>query len=209
MLNLTKLGAVILGILLVLNCGPKSGSSQSAKIAKNFVAEVATLDSMTVASLNRTGSYSDIESALKELKSWLESNRVNPAGTPFVFYYDDLQGVPPESCNWAVCIPIPATTRSDKKTGITVSKLPAMIVAWTIHTGGYGNVQDTYDKLLEWIDEEGYEVTGPAVEFFLSHDELPEDSMVTKVGFVVQPQPASELEEEEEEEEGEFVDDEG
>lgn len=207
MLKTMKLGAVILGILSVVNCGPKSGNCERAKTAKDFVAEVATLDSMTVASLNRTGPYSKIGSALKELKSWLDSNKVNPAGTPFVFYYDDSQCVPPESCNWAVCIPIPATALSSKKAGIIVSKLPAMSVAWTIHTGGYGNVQDTYDKLLEWIDEEGYEVTGPAVEFFLSHDEMPLDSMVTKVGFVVQPQPESELEDEEDE--SESVDDDG
>lgn len=193
-----KLVVIILGVFLLLNCGPKSGKPDGSKPVQEFGAQIETLDSMTVASLNRTGPYSGIGNALKELNGWLEANNVTPAGAPFVLYYDSPQVVPAESCNWAVCIPVPQTTPSDQKAGVVVNKLPAMDIAWTIHTGGYDNVQSTYDKLLEWIDEEGYEVVGPAVEFFSTEENVPVESMKTKIGFVVQPQPDTEMEEESE-----------
>ncbi|MGQ9678142.1 MAG: GyrI-like domain-containing protein [bacterium] len=191
----------MLAFLWVVNCSPRSDQSESVKSAEKFVAAVETLDSMTVVSLNRTGPYSNVLSTMKELKGWLESNKVEPSGTPFVFYYDGPHSAQAESSNWAVCIPVPATTLSNnEKNGVVVTRLPGMYVAWSVHTGRYENVRDTYDKLLEWLDEEGYVVTGPAVEFFISEDDVPADSMLTKVGFVVQPQPELELEEQEDQE---------
>lgn len=198
MVDKLKLTAVVSCFFLLFNCGPKSDKPESTKPAQEFVAQIETLDSMTVASLNRTAPYSDIGNAMNELSEWLEANKVTAAGAPFVFYYNSPQQVPAESCNWAVCIPVPAATTSGHKGEIVVNKLPAMDIAWTIHTGGYDNVQSTYDKLLEWIDEEGYEVVGPAVEFFLTNENVPVESMKTKIGFVVQPQPDNEMEEESE-----------
>lgn len=195
MIDRLKSIALVFSVFVLLNCGPKSGKPESSKLVQDFVAQVETLDSMTVASLNRTGPYSSIEPALIELNDWLKSNNITPTGVPFVFYYDNPQTVAPESCNWAVCVPVPAATTSGQMGAIVVNKLPVMDIAWTIHTGGYENVQSTYNRLLEWIDEEGYEVVGPAVEFFLSEKGTPAESMKTKIGFVVEPQPESGIEE--------------
>lgn len=186
MLDVFKI-VCLLGIgIAVIGCGSKS--PQTAIKSEDFVASVETLGAMTVAILNRTGTYSEVGGAIKELQDWLKKNNLFPSGVPFAFYYgEDSTSVSSGSVSWAVCIPISAEVPLVEKSDVVIKKLEPMEVAVAIHNGGIDKIGLTYEKLENWIDDQGLEVVGPSLEFFISDSTTPVDSMRVKIGFVVAP----------------------
>ncbi|MEO0070284.1 MAG: GyrI-like domain-containing protein [candidate division WOR-3 bacterium] len=189
-----KIVFVFAVVVFLISCGAKE---EKAKPVEQFAVKLETLPAMTVATLNRTGPYSEVKQAMTDLMTWLEANKVTPAGQPFTLYYDSPADVSPESCSWAVCVPVPPETKGDEKSGIDINALGPITVAFTIHTGGLEKISETYDKLTNWIDEQDLVIAGPAVEFYLSGGEVPSESIKVKAGFVVQPVPDEEGDKEE------------
>ncbi len=185
--------------VIVLGCG--SGKKPAQAVRESEVV-VETIPALTVVTVNRTGPYSEIGNVIKEMMAQLEKKGIVPAGAPFAFYYNSPEMVPPESCEWAVCIPVPAGTSGDAQAGIAVRVLEPMEVAVAVHTGGWDKVSATYQQVMDWIDDNEWEIAGPAVEFFLSPADGSPDSMRTKVGFIVN----TALDEEEDFEEEESID---
>lgn len=198
--NITKAAIIFINLILLFQCGGKKEEISATR----FAAEVESLSERTVASLERTGPYKNIGATLNELSARLDRENISVTGTPFIVYYNDPARVPQESLNWAVCIPVPAGVTVNPQSGIKIEKVPATLFAATIHVGGYEQIADTYDRLEDWIDEQGLMITGPAMEFFLSPDNTPSESMQIKVGFVVESVPDSIVDDGEKDEEGEY-----
>ncbi len=191
----------------ILGCASEKKKDTVAREKQVFVEEIPA---MTVVTVNRIGSYSEIAKVITETIELLERKGISTTGIPFAFYYNSPEMVPPESCEWAVCIPVPAGTSGETQAGMNVRVLEPMEVALAFHTGGWDNVSATYQQVMEWIANNDWEIAGPAVEFFLSPAEDGPDSIRTKVGFVITIVENNEdYEEEEEIEDGESTGDEG
>jgi len=172
--------------MAIIGCGPKKEKAEKPKPeAPKFAATVEKLDAMTYACLNKLGPYEGTGEALKALMSWTGTANVQPAGTPFGLFYDDPAQVKPESLKYAVCVPVPAGTKPDKKAGIEVKKLEPCEIAVTVHTGPYATVGATYAELRKWIGEQNLEIAGPGIEFYISPATAAPESLKTKVGFFV------------------------
>jgi effector-binding domain-containing protein len=193
--KIARCGLVLSALVILAGCGARTEKPQASE---QFKAELEVLDSMTVATLNRTGPYAGVGAAMQELMAWIEANKIATTGAPFAMFYNAPGEVPPESCSWAVCIPVPENTKPDEKSHIGVSRLPVMDVAFTLHTGSYDKIQATYERLSDWIEDEGLMISGPAIEFYLSPGNVAPESIKVKVGLVVQPLPDSVDEEEQE-----------
>jgi effector-binding domain-containing protein len=180
--NITLIAIIALGVMLV-QCG---GRKEQAR-APVFAGEIETLAERTVVSLERTGSYDNIGKALEELSAQLAAEHLNPNGVPFAIYYNEPGSVPEESLSWAVCIPVESGITLSTQSPIKIVTIPEAVFASTVHTGGYEHIAENYDRLEDWIDEQGLMISGPAMEFFISNKDVPAESMRTKVGFVVEP----------------------
>ena len=76
-------------------------------------------------------------------------------------------------------IGFPVSKQFDDRGNIKASQLPIGKVAACIHLGPYENMKSTYDALNEWIQQNGYEPTGIAIEYYYNDpkDVKPEEIM--------------------------------
>lgn len=167
----------------VIGCG--GGKKEApAKPTAVIEASIKTIEPVTVVSLAKKGSYKEVGKTIADLISWVMTKKVNMMGAPFAVYYDDPSKVAPESARYEICIPVAPETKGDNQ--FVVKNLPAMEVASTIHIGSYDKVGSVYGKLAAWITEKGYDIAGPAREFYLNNPtSVPVESLKTEIQFPV------------------------
>lgn len=103
-----------------------------------------------------------IGEAYQAIAQYLANHGEQPAGPPFAAYYNtDMQYLDVE-LGFTVTKSIPGDH------DITSSKLPGGKAAMAVHIGPYCDVEPTYDALMQWIKDNGYEWTGVAYEFYLN-----------------------------------------
>ncbi len=165
-----KLLAVLAIVLFICTCGGPKKETPNKPVttaAPVFAATIKTVDSMTVISIAKNGSYSDVGKTIGELMTWVIAKKIRMTGNPFGIYYDNPAKVTPESTRYEICLPVSKDTKSDNI--IKVKQLPKMEVASTIYMGSYDKIGTAYEKLTNWITEQGYIITGPSRELYFSN----------------------------------------
>ena len=103
-----------------------------------------------------------IGEAYQSIARYLAKLGEQPSGPPFAAYYNmDIQDLDVE-LGFTVTESIPGDN------DITSSKLPGGKAAKAVHLGPYCDVEPTYDALMQWIKDHGYEWTGVAYEFYIN-----------------------------------------
>jgi effector-binding domain-containing protein len=93
---------------------------------------------------------------------YLESLGKAPAGAPFVIYYNmDMEDLDME-------MGFPVSGVLPGKGEIEYREIPAGKYATCLHTGPYNELGAAYEALTKWVNEEGYEVSGTAYEYYLN-----------------------------------------
>ncbi|MEO0082248.1 MAG: GyrI-like domain-containing protein [candidate division WOR-3 bacterium] len=177
--------AACFAILVMVGCGSKAPQPAGKTEEPKFTASVKMLNETNVAYLTRTGPYAGVGQAINELFAWLEKCQVKPAGGPFAVFLTGFE-VPQESAKWEVCVPVPAETKGDKD--VAVKAMPATQIAAALYIGPYDKVGPVYEQLMKWVDENGYVVAGPCMEFYLSDpSKTPAESLKTEITCIVKP----------------------
>jgi effector-binding domain-containing protein len=74
---------------------------------------------------------------------------------------------------------------------VQIRELPAATVASTIHKGGYSGLSGAYQALMQWIEANQYQISGPEREIYLqgpAEDNMQDDpNCVTEIQFPVEP----------------------
>ena len=184
--NLLHIAAALIVVAVMVGCG---GGQKPAEVQKpaepTFIAQVKTSEPMVVAEMAKVGPFAGAGDAVGALMKWIGDKKITPAGAPFGLFMDDPAKVKPESLKWMVCVGVPDGTKGDKKAGIAVVKMPGQMIASTIHAGAYATVGETYSRLMQWVDQNKYEVAGPSVEYYTNPAGTPDSLLKTEVGFVV------------------------
>jgi len=94
----------------------------------------------------------------------LNEQKARMIGPPQALYHD------PEfkERDWdiEVCMPIADDVTPGKR--VKVHNLSAVeTMACVVHTGSFATIGEAYDALAKWIDENGYQITGPGRELNL------------------------------------------
>ena len=130
---------------------------------------------------------SDQGSLWGELMDYFNQQKTRMMGPPMAIYHD------PEARerDWdiEVCIPIADEMTPDER--LNVYSLQAVeAMACVVHTGPFATLPQAYDALAKWIDENGYQITGPARELNLRLPDRPGDqndpNTVNEVQFPVE-----------------------
>nr|WP_281034003.1 GyrI-like domain-containing protein [Methanosalsum zhilinae] len=116
--------------------------------------------------------------AYHKIMEYMDSINVQPMDVPFVIYYSmDMENLDVE-----MGFIVPA--KVEGKDDIRSSTIPGGREASFVHKGPYAASEQGYIKLLEWIKEQGEEVTGVSYEFYYnSPEEVPEFELLTKIVF--------------------------
>jgi DNA gyrase inhibitor GyrI len=121
---------------------------------------------MTVAYAERRGSYSGIGETMLELKQWIDSRGIEQAGYPLCLFYDNPGETPPAELRSEACIPV--TKEFGPEGRFLMKVLEETDVAETRHDGPPVDFGKTYGPFLEGLLNQGYNLNGPAREYFMS-----------------------------------------
>jgi AraC family transcriptional regulator len=156
--------------------GPIQGSP--GKVA------IETLPAMTVIALPMTGSYDQHEKALRTLMEYVGPRGAVVQGPPFGIYYSDPTQISADSLQWEVCVPVVAGTKADGP--FLVRDMGEMQAATVLCTGPFDKTATCYAALFDWAAQNGYTITGPAQEHWLSDPRtVKPEKRETRIAFPV------------------------
>ena len=118
-----------------------------------------------------------------ELLEYCEKNNVQIAGTALAIYH----GVGTRQGDWDIEVCFPIEVDHTLSGDVKISILPAVdVMACTIHTGSFHTVQKSYTRLSEWIEKNGYHITGPSRELNLRLPNIPSNQNDTDAVIEIQ-----------------------
>lgn len=121
---------------------------------------------LLVAAVERKGSYSVIGESMLELQGWIDSNGIEQAGYPFCLFYDNPTETPEPDLRSEACIPV--ARPFEPEGNYKMKEIAESQVAETRHQGPPGEFAGTYGPFLEGLLDGGYQILGPAREYFMA-----------------------------------------
>ncbi len=131
-----------------------------------------------LAYIEHTGDYSKIpyQDDIQELYGWAKENKVRPGFYPIGIFHDPPDITSPDKLRSEVGIQVYSRGRSQGK--IRVREVPAMKVATISHKGPASEYPKTYDTLRRWVQNNGYEWAGPAIEVYTRKPKIVGDETI-------------------------------
>ncbi|UCG38539.1 MAG: GyrI-like domain-containing protein [bacterium] len=141
---------------------------------------------LTVASVSSTGPFEEVSRVFMELFRWVLFKGGKVASYPMALFPSPPGDVPSEGVRFEACIPVDPSAGVKPSEGVGVRQLEAVTVASARHHGSLADVGRTYDLILRWMGENGYEAAGPSRELYLTNPlQTPEEDLVTEVQMPV------------------------
>lgn len=134
--------------------------------------KVETRKPATLAYIEHKGPYDEIpfEDFTSKLYAWAKQQKVIPGFYPMGIYHDHPEHKPPEQLRSEIAISFKGDARPAGD--VKVRDLPEMKVAAVSFKGPSEDFRKSYDTLMSWIDENGYEWDGPAIEVYSKKPEM-------------------------------------
>jgi len=122
----------------------------------------------------------EIGKAYHQIAAYLNELGEQPAGVPFVAYYNlDME-------NLDVEMGFPVAKELPGQGNITPARMPAVRAATFTHIGPYRDMSAGYEAINHWLAEQKEEPTGVVYEYYYnSPAEVPETELMTKVLFLL------------------------
>jgi len=114
-------------------------------------------------------SYMKISAYLNELGE-------TPKDAPYTAYYNlDMK-------NLNVELGFPVSRIFPEKDDIKAGEIPAGKAVTAMYNGPYSGMEEPYNEIFKWIEENGYSATGVYYEYYYnSPNEVPESELLTKI----------------------------
>ncbi|MFP4175800.1 MAG: GyrI-like domain-containing protein [Planctomycetota bacterium] len=122
--------------------------------------EVKTVEPQTVMSHSFQGSYTQVMDRLDELMAWQLRVGHPYSDRPFAIYYDDPQDVPEDELRAEVCLPIAEELEPEED--FERRRVEGGQFVSVMHHGSYSALDESYDVLFDWIDENECEMIDEA-----------------------------------------------
>ena len=146
---------------------------------------VKKVPAQAVASVRDNVPIAGLSQLFGELFGYLGQRGLGPAGPPIGIYYDEEFREGPIDAE--IAAPVAGSVPESDR--IKLRELPAIEQAASIiHEGSYEDVGGTYSQLLQWVEANGYRITGPVREVYLEGPEPDRDpsAYVTEIQFPVE-----------------------
>ncbi len=172
--KLLRAGWLILGIavLIQLGCGKRVEEGRSYEI------RLKTTEKMILVCLEHTGSYDRMGEVFARMGEYAAQKALT--GDVVGIYYDNPAQVPAEQLRSEIGIAVPQGTVPDS--GYNLLEIPEQKVVYAILRGPYGEIAKEYPYMMQWIEEKGYQASGPLMEIYLeAGPDIPPEELVTEV----------------------------
>ena len=146
----------------------------------NYLVKTIEIPPKNIYSLRRKMGIRDMGDVFGELCAGLEKNRLKPVG-PFLSIYHDEE-FNRESTDIEVAVEVSGGS------GKHVRTLAPGLCCFATHIGPYDDFTRCYAALTEWIESEGYTVSGPPFELYIKgcEDNIQPSEYVTEIYFPIQ-----------------------
>jgi len=120
----------------------------------------------SIAYIEHKGPYGKVpwDEYMERLYGWVKVAKVMPGFYPMSICYDNPANVAPDDCRSDIAITFKGEAK--EAPGVKIKQLPAMKVASISHKGPASEYADTYGRLWKFIEEKGYEGSGPPIEVY-------------------------------------------
>ena len=121
----------------------------------------------------------EIGKAYHQIAAYLNELGEQPAGVPFVAYYNlDMENLDVEM-GFPVSRKLPACGE------IKSSSLPIGPVVQTTFTGPYEEMAPVYEEMGQFVKDNGHETSGISIEYYLTGPDIPAEEQVTRIVFPI------------------------
>jgi effector-binding domain-containing protein len=150
--------------------------------------EVKMVEEMRAACIIHNGAVAaigdDMGRIIGKLMEWAMKRGVKMAGPPFAVYYSSPDEMSRGEMKFEVGIAF--VGEAQEEGNIQIKTFPAQNVLSAIHKGPYSQIAPVYAALMEYATKNGYQVTGPPMELWLTNPmEVAESELLTEVRFPV------------------------
>lgn len=117
-----------------------------------------------------------IGDAYGEIINYMTEIGERPADAPYTAYYNlNMQDLDVE-------MGFPVRRRLPERGEIKSGAIPGGKVVSCMYKGSYTKMEEPYNKIFKWIEENGYEQRGIYYEYYYnSPNEVPESELLTKI----------------------------
>jgi DNA-binding transcriptional MerR regulator len=145
----------------------------------NYFIKTIPFQPRNIFSLRKKMSLQEFGEAFGELSARMEKSRLRPAG-PFLSVYHD------EDFN-RECTDIEVGVVVAEDSGEGLRKLEPGLCCYAAHIGPYDDFTPCYTALAEYIEREGYTISGPPFELYIKgyEDRIQPDEYVTEIYFPI------------------------
>ena len=131
-------------------------------------------------SLRQKMSLQDFNEVFGKLFAGLGRNQLRPAGACLAVYHDE------ENFN-RECSDIEVGVIVAESSGDNIRRLDPGLCCFAPHVGPYDDFSACYTALAEWIEREGYTISGPPIELYVKgcEDNVAPSEYVTEIYFPI------------------------
>jgi len=123
-----------------------------------------------------------MDEIVTQLMNVMYSQNINPAGELLAIYHTTPEKGMESATEWEIGFPVLAQIAVVREP-LFKGEWKHLQVATAMHTGPYENTGDTIEEIFTWMEEEGYEQTGPVLGRFLNimTENIRPDSLKTEI----------------------------
>ncbi len=117
-----------------------------------------------------------IGEAYGKIMQYMTELGVQPADAPFTAYYNmDMEDLDVE-------MGFPVNSQLQGKGDIVFREIPAGKYASCMYTGPYSQMEQPYNEMFKWIEDNDYQPTGICYEYYYNAPgEVPESELLTRI----------------------------
>jgi len=133
---------------------------------------------MNILSIRKQMNVNDYGKYLAQLFRKISTEKLTPVGPPMTIYHS--QEYDPENYDMEIAVPIVEKIEGTRK-------LSAYLSAKSSFTGYYSELPAVYVKISEWIEKQGYQISGSPYDIYITDPTTTDPKMnVTEVYFPVE-----------------------
>lgn len=120
-----------------------------------------------IAVMKHKGPLSDMEVMISKLTGWVEDKEIKTIGDYFVIFYRMPDRVKEDDVVYDLGVPI-SDDEVDKTPEIDIADMIEHKVLSGIHEGAHENIRDSYTEIIEFSEENHYDIIGSPKEVLLN-----------------------------------------
>lgn len=115
-----------------------------------------------VASTEKKGPREEMDKVCEQISQALQQKKVKAAGAAMALLEDPCKDMDLEKAHFEVCLPISGKIKGEGD--LKSKELPKGAFACLTHSGPIEKIPEAYRAVLQWVEENGYRIAGPARE---------------------------------------------